>query len=104
MIKFAITLNADSSIFAGHFPGQPVLPGVCMMQMVKEAIETHLGQKTDLVKAADLKFLSMIDPGQTPVLSLEIKLTALEERYNADAKLFVDDVVFFKFKGTFKVQ
>ena len=35
MVTTNIELNAAHSIFKGHFPGQPIVPGVCMMQMVK---------------------------------------------------------------------
>jgi 3-hydroxyacyl-[acyl-carrier-protein] dehydratase len=38
-IKAELIINARHKIFEGHFPGQPVVPGVCMMQMVKEIIE-----------------------------------------------------------------
>ena len=30
-----LTLNAEHPIFKGHFPNNPVTPGVCMMQIVK---------------------------------------------------------------------
>ena len=33
-----IVFNAAHDIFKGHFPGQPVVPGVCMMEMVKELL------------------------------------------------------------------
>ena len=36
IVKTDIELNAAHTIFKGHFPDQPILPGVCMLQMVKE--------------------------------------------------------------------
>ena len=33
-ISCKATFNKDHDIFNGHFPGQPVVPGVCMMQMI----------------------------------------------------------------------
>lgn len=35
-ILTTVLLHADHAIFRGHFPGQPVLPGVCMMEMIAE--------------------------------------------------------------------
>ena len=40
-----ITLNKDHDIFNGHFPGNPVTPGVCMMQIVKELTEEFTGKQ-----------------------------------------------------------
>ena len=34
-----ITLNPAHPIFAGHFPGNPITPGVCMLQIIKELTE-----------------------------------------------------------------
>lgn len=34
-----IVFNAGHSIFSGHFPGHPVVPGVCMMEIVKELMQ-----------------------------------------------------------------
>ncbi|MBK7691597.1 MAG: hypothetical protein IPJ31_10925 [Bacteroidetes bacterium] len=30
-----ITINANHAILKGHFPGHPVVPSVCMMEMIK---------------------------------------------------------------------
>ena len=34
-----VMLNPQHPIYNGHFPQQPVVPGVCMLQMIKECIE-----------------------------------------------------------------
>ena len=36
-----LTLNAEHPIFKGHFPNNPVTPGVCMMQIVKNLTANH---------------------------------------------------------------
>ena len=30
-----VMLNPQHAIYNGHFPQQPVVPGVCMLQMIK---------------------------------------------------------------------
>ncbi|AHF15897.1 beta-hydroxyacyl-ACP dehydratase [Niabella soli] len=71
-ISGTIELNAAHKIFEGHFPGQPVLPGVCMLQIIKELTEKATGKKLFLNDAAQCKFLSMVDPVQTPSLIVAI--------------------------------
>lgn len=35
---FRVRLDAAHPIYAGHFPGNPVLPGVCTLQIVRECL------------------------------------------------------------------
>ncbi|MFC0518666.1 hypothetical protein ACFFGT_30910 [Mucilaginibacter angelicae] len=102
LLKTTITLNPTHDIFKGHFPGRPVVPGVCMMQMIKEILENHLGKKLQLVKADNIKFLSFIDPDQHGQVGLEVKVNMVDGQIKTDAQLLNEETVFLKFKGVFK--
>jgi 3-hydroxyacyl-[acyl-carrier-protein] dehydratase len=39
VVKAKIAINKRHRIFDGHFPGLPVVPGVCMLQIVREIME-----------------------------------------------------------------
>ncbi len=39
---FRVSLNADCEVYRGHFPGEPISPGVCNIQMIKECAERCL--------------------------------------------------------------
>ena len=96
-------INADHKIFEGHFPDQPVVPGVCMMQMVKEILEQVIGKKMNLVKAAEMKFLAVINPLENNLIHASIKYAADETgAINITATLFKDELIYFKFKGKFR--
>jgi 3-hydroxyacyl-[acyl-carrier-protein] dehydratase len=100
-----LRINARHKIFEGHFPNQPVVPGVCMMQMIKEILETVIGKETNLVQAADMKFLAVINPVENNLIHASIKYTTDESAaVNVVASLFKDELVHFKFKGQFKVS
>ena len=62
----------------GIFPGQPVVPGVCMMQMVKEILEKVIGEKTNLVRAGEMKFLAIINPKENNMIQATLKYTVEE--------------------------
>ena len=98
-----ITLNAAHPIFTGHFPAQPILPGACMMQMVKEVTANYLGAEARMVKADDIKFLSFIDPEKTGRIQLDLKINIIEELVTVEAKLLDNATPLFKFRGTFKI-
>ncbi len=56
---------ASFSGFDGHFPDQPVLPGVCLVQAVLVAVEQALGQKLELTEIVLAKFFSVSKPDET---------------------------------------
>ena len=101
IVKADITLNPLHPIFEAHFPGRPILPGVYMMQMVKEVVEVWTDKKIKLVLGQDLKFLSVINPEENTMVQLEIKISTEGEKIRVVAQLLSNAVVFFKFKGVF---
>ena len=74
-ITATLTINREHEIFIGHFPGQPVVPGVCMMQMIKEIMEHEKKKKMNLVKAHDMKFLAVIDPSVNNCINAVLKFS-----------------------------
>src|SRR5688500_12932399 len=73
-VNALLELNPDHHIFDGHFPQIPVVPGVCMMQMVKELVEDFTGQRLRLSRADHLKFLTIIDPRRNKLLQVDIAI------------------------------
>jgi 3-hydroxyacyl-[acyl-carrier-protein] dehydratase len=69
-----IKLNQAHDIFNGHFPGNPVTPGVCMMQIVKELTEEFTGKKLFLKSASNVKFMAIINPFETPELKMQLDI------------------------------
>lgn len=103
--KAVLTLNSKHGIFEGHFPGQPVLPGACQLQIVKEILQTILNAEIQLIKAHQIKFLSLIDPNKIGVLQMELKYNTTDSlELNVTASLSNDAVTCFKFNGTFRIH
>ena len=101
-VKAVLEINAAHRIFDGHFPGIPVVPGVCMMQMVKEIVEDVFGRDTKLVKAEHMKFLTVINPQENKTIRLDLSYSTPEKgKIIVVATLFNDDITYFKFKGLF---
>ena len=99
-IKSVLEINAAHEIFNGHFPGTPVVPGVCMMQMVKEVLENVIGKETKLVRADHMKFLTVINPNENKMIQLDAKYTIAEDKkISMVASLFNNATIYFKFKG-----
>ena len=77
-IAATLSINPSHHIFEGHFPDFPVVPGVCMMQMMREIMEGVLGKKTRIVKADHLKFLAVINPQENAVVDTVLTYKTLE--------------------------
>ena len=73
-----IMLNAGHEVFKGHFPGNPVTPGVCMMQIIKELTQQVTGESLVMKNASNIKFMALINPEVTPKLKLELEITETE--------------------------
>lgn len=98
-----ISLNADHSIYQGHFPGNPVVPGVCQVQMVKELIEKAVDHPLILTDSDNIKFLAMIDPRVNPELECSIQIREVDgSELTAVATIFSGSTLFLKFKGKFE--
>jgi 3-hydroxyacyl-[acyl-carrier-protein] dehydratase len=101
-IKAVLELDGDHPIFKGHFPGQPVVPGVCMMQAVKELVERHVKQKLVVVEADNMKFLSVIDPRVNKVINATVSVSDKDSVLSINASMFAESTTFFKLKASLK--
>jgi 3-hydroxyacyl-[acyl-carrier-protein] dehydratase len=74
-----ITVNAQHPIIKGHFPGNPVMPGVCMMQIIKEITQKIMDAPLVLQSASNVKFTALINPEVNPDLKLELEVHRKED-------------------------
>ena len=103
-IAATLSINPAHHIFEGHFPDFPVVPGVCMMQMMREIMEGVLDKKTRIVKADHLKFLAVINPQENAVVDTVLTYKTLENgNIGIEAKLFKEATIFFKMKCVLSV-
>lgn len=102
--RFSISLNKKHLIFDGHFPGQPVLPGVCQMEICHELINKTFERKINLIQASSVKFLSFIDPNKNSSFDLKLNWIKENELVNVDAQIFCNDLIFLKLKAQYSFE
>jgi 3-hydroxyacyl-[acyl-carrier-protein] dehydratase len=99
-----IELNPAHEIFHGHFPGKPILPGVCMVQILKEILISYSKSNLILRKAGSIKYLSFIDPHVYNIILFNIEINKTENGdISCNAVLNSGSVIFCRFKGEFKL-
>ena len=65
-VSYQIHLNAEHIIYQAHFPGEPITPGVCLLQMGVELLSDAVGSELEIDTVKNVKFLSVLHPeGQT---------------------------------------
>jgi 3-hydroxyacyl-[acyl-carrier-protein] dehydratase len=96
-----IQLKKDHKIYEGHFPGNPVVPGVCMVQIIKELLEKELSQSLRLTKADNIKFMNFVNPLEQDVLFFTLTYKK-DQNIQAKATVSFEEKIFLKFGGSFQ--
>ena len=101
-INASIVLNKDHEVFQGHFPNNPVMPGVCMMQMIKELLEEAVSAKLQLKSSSNIKFMAIINPEKNPNLNVNIQWTEEEGMYKAKSAIVFDATTALKMSSVYR--
>lgn len=101
-VNASITLNNDHGIFKGHFPGNPILPGVCSIQIIKELTEKALDRSLFLSVSSNVKFLETVNPEANPKLVLSIAISEIEEVIKVKAIISYNDTIALNLRAQFK--
>ena len=84
-------VRADAPFFAGHYPGQPLVPGVLLCESVFQAGAILCtadardplpeGAVPVLTKISDARFKHMVHPGETLRIEVELKERVAAARF-----------------------
>ena len=64
------TISPDHPSLPGHFPGQPIVPGVVLLEKVIESIEADHGPLPSL-RLPQVKFMQPLLPGENAGVHIE---------------------------------
>ena len=77
--NYRIRLNPQHYIFKAHFPGNPIVPGVCQVKIISESIEKYLGSRVVLSGIKNIKYLSVIIPSDDEILDIVFQKISIDE-------------------------
>ncbi|GIV32766.1 MAG: 3-hydroxyacyl-ACP dehydratase [Chitinophagales bacterium] len=97
----SISFNTQHSIFSGHFPGMPVVPGVCLVKITGELISRHTGRYYRLLEADSIKFIRFVTPKEIKNLHFEITFVPEGNLLTVTGTAFLDQLIYFKLKGKY---
>ena len=76
---YRVALNSSHPIFKAHFAGDPVMPGACIAQMIKELSEDCLSRRFFIGVVKNMKFLKVISPDENPEVSVQMVYTTQDD-------------------------
>ena len=84
-VHFDILMLEGHPVYEGHFPGNPITPGVLTLAMVRECASMTTGKPLSYSAIKSCRFVAMIRPGER--LKLTIKLAPNESGYQITADI-----------------
>ena len=73
-ISAFVEIPVGSAWFSGHFPNDPILPGIAQIDMVHNLVGQVLDDKASIKRLNRIRFKKIIRPGD----QLEIKTSAID--------------------------
>lgn len=97
---FRVALPSDCEVYRGHFPGRPVCPGVCQVELVRQCAARLTGCKLLIRSIALCRFLAVASPETCPEMDVTIGLQPVgEQAWQVTARLSDNRVTYMEFKG-----
>jgi 3-hydroxyacyl-[acyl-carrier-protein] dehydratase len=97
-----VLLNVSHEIYKVHFPGNPVTPGVCLLQIALELLNLKFQRKLRLVSARNIKYLKVINPIENPKIEFGFLFKTENDLIFADINITVGETVFTRISATYK--
>jgi 3-hydroxyacyl-[acyl-carrier-protein] dehydratase len=97
---YHVRLLADCDVYRGHFPGNPVSPGVCNIEMIRECFAMALGGAPRIHTIDRCRFTAVASPVKSPELDIDMEWTTAEDGYHLVAVLKDGEQQYMDFKGT----
>jgi 3-hydroxyacyl-[acyl-carrier-protein] dehydratase len=82
---FGLLMLDGHPVYEGHFPGNPITPGVLTLSMVRECAESFTGSSLKYRTIKNCRFVAMVRPGER--LTLNLELSEAENGYQITADL-----------------
>jgi len=86
---FIVELQADCPVYAGHFPDNPVAPGACNLEMIRECAGIALGHEVRIKQIKQCKFKQRLQPkeGMQLVVQIDWKENQINSTVSNDGQI-----------------
>ena len=103
-VIYTVCIDFAHPVFNGHFPNNPILPGVMMCDIIRHLVSDHLGSKVQLTLGKNIKFSKMIVPSSNNTYQIEISILDIQNEFEVRAMIYQDENVYFKINARYKTK
>ena len=102
-LVYSVVINKDHDIFNGHFPSNPVTPGVMQMEIVKELVQISLEREVKLESMPTCKFLAVLNPEENANVDVLLKFIDIEDSKSKRVSVVIknEDISFLKMSAIY---
>lgn len=73
VISGSLVFDSNFPAFQGHFPGNPILPGACLIEAAIQLLSHGVSKNLVLAEVERVKFFSPVNPGDEVRLDFNIE-------------------------------
>jgi 3-hydroxyacyl-[acyl-carrier-protein] dehydratase len=95
-IKYYLSFNQKHRIFLSHFPNNPIVPGACIIEIIRELASKTLKANLNIKFIKSVKFLNVIIPDSNQEIIFDISLSPKEKEYNATTTIYANQTTYSK--------
>lgn len=97
---YKVAILPDCNVYEGHFPGDPVCPGVCNIETIKECASRLTGKPLRIKSIKQCRLTAIATPTVCPEVNVKVSADAKEDSYVVVATIADDKQTYMEFKGT----
>lgn len=96
---YHVAILPDCSVYEGHFPGNPVCPGVCNIQTIKECASLLVGKELRISFIKQCLLTAIATPTVCPEVDVEVEVSVTDGKYSIVATISDEKWQYMTFKG-----
>ena len=94
-----IVLLPACDVYRGHFPGNPVCPGVCNIETIKECAILLAGRKLQISTIRQCRLTAVASPALCPEVDVTVSLLPTDRGFTVTAKIADAERTYMEYKG-----
>jgi len=97
--KYRVAILPECNVYDGHFPGDPVCPGVCNIETIKECAILLCGEQLRYSTIKQCRLTALATPTVCPEVDVQVNLSLSGEGYALQATIADDRQTYMILKG-----
>jgi len=100
---FHIAILPGCDVYRGHFPDNPVSPGVCNIETIRECAMLLTGKKLFISSIKQCRLTAVASPAICPEVDVIINASPTETGFTVKARITDAERVYMEYKGEMSI-